>query len=192
LPNTPSIPELQQQVQLLVSAERYQHILRVADLAVEIARANGFPAEPTYLAALLHDAARDFPPKRLLLLAPPENPTEQAHPLSLHGRVARLLAIDWGVSDPQVLEAIEGHVYGVDPSNGIGMALFLADISEPARQVNHDLRQLALEGHLLEAYIRAIDSKLEYLECKGVVPHPRTAQVRQRLLEAGLLPAMRV
>lgn len=192
MPNTLSIPELQQQVQLLVSPARYQHILRVAELAVAIARANGLSAEATYLAALLHDAARDFAPDRLLQLAPPENPAEQAHPLSLHGRVARRMAVEWGVADPQILEAIEGHVYGVDPSNGIGMALFLADISEPARQVNHDLRQLALEGHLLEAYIRAIQSKLEYLECKGVVPHPRTAQVRQRLLEAGLLEAPRV
>ena len=56
------------------------------------------------------------------------------------------------VEDEEVLEAIEGHVYGVSPDHKIGMALYVADVSEPGRGVNRDIRELALAGRLEEAY----------------------------------------
>ncbi|MCH1927754.1 HD domain-containing protein, partial [Shewanella sp. C31] len=92
-----------------------------------LAERNGLDGERAYLAGLLHDAARDRPEGELRRLAPPENEVEEAHPLSLHGRAARRLAEAWGVGDGEVLESVEGHVYGVDPKNGIGMALYVAD-----------------------------------------------------------------
>ena len=134
--STVSIADLEAKVQSLVRPERMEHIRRVAELAREIARNNGLDPERAYLAGLLHDAARDLPEEELRRLAPPENEVEEAHPLALHGRAARALAASWGVRDEEVLEAIEGHVYGVDPENGIGMALYVADVSEPGRGVN--------------------------------------------------------
>ncbi len=164
--------------------ERLEHILRVAALAREIAERNGLDGDRAYLAGLLHDAARDLPPEELLSLAPPQNEVERAHPLALHGRAARRLAEAWGVGDPEVLEAIEGHVYGVDPSNPIGMALYVADTSEPGRGVNGEIRELALAGRLLEAYRRAVKNKVDYLAAKGVPIHPRTLAVYHSLLDA--------
>jgi HD superfamily phosphohydrolase YqeK len=69
----------------------------------------------------------------------------------------------------------------VDPENGIGMALYVADVSEPGRGVNGEIRALALEGNLLEAYRRAVRNKVEYLKAKGVPVHPKTLEVYQRL-----------
>ncbi|MCL6525385.1 MAG: bis(5'-nucleosyl)-tetraphosphatase (symmetrical) YqeK [Thermaceae bacterium] len=179
--NTVSTAELLQQVQQRVSPNRFAHILRVADLALEIARANGLDEEKTYLAAILHDAARDMSPEQLIEQAPPENEVERSHPLALHGRVSRRLAEGWGVHDPEVLEAIEGHVYGVNPAHQIGMAVYVADSSEPGRGVNEDIRELALKGALLEAYQRAVVSKVTYLQGKGITPHPRTVEAYRRL-----------
>jgi len=167
-----------------VRPERLEHILRVAALAREIAERNGLDGDRAYLAGLLHDAARDLPPEELLSLAPPENEVERAHPLSLHGRAARRLAEAWGVEDRGVLEAIEGHVYGVDPGNAIGMALYVADVSEPGRGVNGEIRELALAGRLLEAYRLAVRNKVDYLAAKGVPIHPRTLAVYHSLLDA--------
>jgi len=167
-----------------VRPERLEHILRVAALAREIAERNGLDGDRAYLAGLLHDAARDLPPEELLSLAPPENEVERAHPLSLHGRAARRLAEAWGVEDREVLEAIEGHVYGVDPGNAIGMALYVADVSEPGRGVNGEIRELALAGRLLEAYRLAVRNKVDYLAAKGVPIHPRTLAVYHSLLDA--------
>lgn len=120
--STVSTAELLEKVRPLVRPERLEHILRVAALAKEIAEKNGLDGERAYLAGLLHDAARDLPEEALLELAPPENEVERTHPLALHGRAARKLAQAWGVEDEEVLEAIEGHVFGVDPGNGLGMA----------------------------------------------------------------------
>ncbi len=173
-----------ERVQALVRPERWAHIQRVAALAREIAEKNGLDGERAYLAGILHDAARDLPLEELRRLAPPENEVEEAHPLSLHGRAARRLAEAWGVGDLEVLEAVEGHVYGVDPANGIGMALYIADVSEPGRGVNEEIRHLALSGHLLEAYRQAVDKKVRYLEAKGIPVHPRTLAVYQGLWHA--------
>ncbi|MFM9420323.1 MULTISPECIES: bis(5'-nucleosyl)-tetraphosphatase (symmetrical) YqeK [Thermus] len=182
--STVSTAELEERVKALVRPERWAHIQRVAALAQEIALKNGLDGERAYLAGLLHDAARDLGEEELLRLAPPENEVERAHPLSLHGRAARVLAEAWGVKDEEVLEAVEGHVYGVDPQNGLGMALYIADISEPGRGVNGEIRELALSGRLLEAYRRAVQNKVEYLTAKGIPLHPKTLAVYRRLQDA--------
>jgi predicted HD superfamily hydrolase involved in NAD metabolism len=179
--STISASSLVQKVASLVKPQRFAHIERVATLAAEIARANGLDAERAYLAGILHDAARDLEPERLKELAPPLIPMEEQHPLALHGRAARVLAESWGITDPEVLEAIEGHVYGVCPDCWIGMAVYIADVSEPGRGVNADIRQLALGGKLLEAYGRAVDSKVNYLQGKGIVVHPRTLAAHHQL-----------
>lgn len=171
---TSAIADYAENVRRLVKPERYEHILRVAELAVQIARANGLDQEKTHLAAILHDAARDLSVKRLLELAPPENEIERNHALALHGRAGRRLAQEWGVEDEEVLEAIEGHVYGVCPDHKIGMAIYVADVSEPGRGVNHDIREMALSGRLEEAYQKAVLCKVKYLTGKGIEPHPRT------------------
>ncbi|GLV49300.1 phosphohydrolase [Thermus sp. LT1-2-5] len=182
--STPFTAELVEKVKPLVRPERWAHILRVAELARTIAERNGLDPERAYLAGLLHDAARDLPLEELLRLAPPENEVEEAHPLALHGRAARRLAEAWGVEDLEVLEAIEGHVYGVSPENPLGMALYVADVSEPGRGVNGEIRELALAGRLLEAYQKAVANKVEYLQKKGIPVHPRTLQVYQSLFHA--------
>ncbi|MER3462293.1 MAG: phosphohydrolase [Armatimonadota bacterium] len=174
--------EWTERVQGLVSPERFAHILRVAELAARIAEANGLEPERAYLAGILHDAAREFSPERLAELAPPQHEVECKHPKALHGRAGRRLAESWGVKDEGVLEAIEGHVYGVHPGQGIGMAVYVADVSEPGRGVNEDIRKMALGGQLLEAYRKAVKSKVEYLQHKGVPIHPRTLEAYRELV----------
>ncbi len=166
-----------------MTSERFQHIRRVARLAVTIARANSFAegeAEATCLAAILHDAARDLPPDELFRLAPPENPLEERQPLSVHGRAARVIATSWGIDDARVLEAIEGHVFGVGLDNRVGMAVYIADVCEPGRGVNDDIRELAMRD-LARAYREAVASKVRYLRSCGKSVHPATLRVYEQI-----------
>ncbi len=172
-------------VKALVTPRRFEHILRVATLADTIARANDFTrgeVRVTNLAAVLHDAARDLPAEELFKLAPPETDLEREHPLAVHGRAARRLAECWGVTDERVLEAVEGHVFGVPHGNRVGMAVYVADVSEPGRGVNDDIRELAMTN-LFRAYQRAVQSKVQYLRAKGKAVHPATLRVYQELRE---------
>lgn len=181
----PSVNAYCSRVKALVTPRRFEHIMRVATLADTIARANAFtPGEirVTNLAAVLHDAARDLSPEDLFRLAPPETDLERTHPLAVHGRAARALAERWGVTDERVLEAVEGHVFGVPHDHRVGMAVYVADVSEPGRGVNDDIRELAMTN-LFRAYRRAVDSKVNYLRSKGKAVHPATLRVYKELSE---------
>lgn len=181
----PSVNAYCSRVKALVTPGRFEHILRVASLADTIARANDFSRfelRATSLAAILHDAARDLPAEELFKLAPPETELERAHPLAVHGRAGRKLAECWGVTDERVLEAVEGHVFGVPHDHRVGMAVYVADVSEPGRGVNDDIRELAMTN-LFRAYQRAVDSKVQYLRSKGKAVHPATLRVHRALRE---------
>ena len=52
-----------------LSERRYEHTLRVADTAEDLALAHGLDADRARLAALLHDAARETGPEEFLKLA---------------------------------------------------------------------------------------------------------------------------
>jgi predicted HD superfamily hydrolase involved in NAD metabolism len=181
--NRPSIAPYCDRVKAMVTARRFEHIVRVTQLSETIARANQFSESElraTCLAAVLHDVARDLPDEKLLELAPPDSDLEKTHPMSVHGKAGRKIAQQWGVNDERVLEAIEGHVFGVPFDNRIGMALYVADVSEPERGVNHDIRELAM-SNLFRAYQRALDSKVNYLRSKGKCVHPVTLKVYQEI-----------
>ena len=179
----PSIEPYCARVRRRLSDKRFAHVVRVAGLADNIALANEFTRgerRATALAAVLHDAARELDPAELFRLAPPETQLERDHPLAVHGRAGRVLAAQWGVSDERVLEAIEGHVFGVPVDNRIGMAVYVADVSEPGRGVNEDVRELAMKS-LFRAYQRAVDSKVRYLSAQGKAVHPRTLEVYEAI-----------
>ena len=173
-------------VREVVSQDRFEHIRRVMETSVDIAKGNGLPESEVAkvaLAAILHDAARDLPDAELLRLAPPTCELEAAHPLTLHGRAGRRLAEAWGVTDATVLRAVEGHVFGVPPGQVVGMCVYVADVCEPGRGVNGELRDLAMHD-LKAAYRRAVEAKVEYLKATGKPIHPVTLGIYRSLQAA--------
>ena len=117
--HTEEIAFWRERVQPMVKAKRFEHILRVAELARDIAAANGLDPYRAELAGILHDLARDLTGEELLELAPAESPMDAENPLALHGRAARALLEAWGFDDQIVLEAVEDHVTGPRGGNPI-------------------------------------------------------------------------
>jgi HD superfamily phosphohydrolase YqeK len=72
-----------------------------------------------------------------------------------------------------ILEAVEDHATGPRVGNGVSACVYIADVSEPGRGVNADIRELALRD-LQGALQRAIVSKVTYLQGRGIEVHPRT------------------
>lgn len=186
----PLIPDLgvwEERVRLMVKPRRYEHVCRVANLAQHIALNNGLGEEQgrlAYEAGILHDLARDLPDCELLRLAPPECEIDARHPLALHGRAARNLLERWGYTNGAVLEAVEDHTTGPRGQHSISACVYIADVSEPGRGVNDDIRELALVD-LNAALNRAIVSKVTYLQGRGIEVHPRTLAAFQALPQAG-------
>jgi len=147
--------------------------MRVAELARDIARANHLDEERAYFSGIVHDIARDLPYGELHRLAPPENDIDARHALAVHGRAGRVLLQRWGLCDEVVLEAVEDHTTGPRGGNLVAVALYVADVSEPGRGVNHDIREMAFSD-LSGAFTRSISSKVHYLQGRGIPVHPRT------------------
>ena len=170
---SPDWPVWEERVRLMVRPRRFEHVQRVAHLARQIAAANGLDEDRAYAAGILHDIARDLPDAELLRLAPPECEIDAGHPLALHGRAARALLERWGYTDRVVLEAVEDHTTGPRGGNDVAACVYIADVSEPGRGVNEDIRELALTN-LGAALERAMVSKVTYLQGRGIQVHPRT------------------
>jgi predicted HD superfamily hydrolase involved in NAD metabolism len=184
LQEIPSVPVSfwASRVQNMVKPQRFAHIERVAALAKDIALAHSLDAERAYLAGILHDVARDLPSDELLRLAPPETEADADNPLAVHGRAGRAILEQWGITDTVVLDAVEEHVTGPRDGNLLSICVYVADVSEPGRGVNDNIRELAFLD-LERAYHEALTCKVHYLQSKGRMVHPRTLEAYQRLLE---------
>jgi predicted HD superfamily hydrolase involved in NAD metabolism len=169
-----------QRVELLLKPDRFAHSMRVAELAREIALAAKLDGERAYFAGVVHDIARDLPSEQLLALAPPENEIDRGHALAVHGRAGRVLLEQAGLHDEVVLEAVEDHTTGPRGGNLVAVALYVADVSEPGRGVNHHIRELAYSD-LETAFALALARKVEYLQGRGIKVHPRTLLAYQNL-----------
>jgi predicted HD superfamily hydrolase involved in NAD metabolism len=174
----------------MVKPERFEHILRVAHLAHDIALAHGLDAAKAYLSGILHDVARDLPDEELLRLAPPESEADFQHPLAVHGRAGRALLETWGINDHEILEAVEEHTTGPRDGHLLSVCVYVADIAEPGRgenDVNEHIRELAFVD-LERAYAESMTCKVLYLQSKGKTVHPRTMAAYQRLVNEQRAP----
>lgn len=166
-----------------LSARRWGHVQRVALLAAQIAYASGLDSRRAYAAGILHDLAREFSAEETCAVLQPSCEIEAASPLSMHGKVARALLEGWGFDDEIVLAAVAEHVTGPKAgSNAVSACVYVADVSEPARGVNDDIRELA-HRDLQAALCRAICSKVNYLEANGRPVHPETQLAHRWLCE---------
>ncbi|CAN5700563.1 bis(5'-nucleosyl)-tetraphosphatase (symmetrical) YqeK [soil metagenome] len=170
-----------------LSKARYEHTLRVADTAEDLALAHGLDADRARLAALLHDAAREMGPEEFLKLADRWNlqvgDPERQSPKLLHGPVAAGLARrELGIDDGEVLDAVMAHTTGSPGMGPLALVLYVADKIEPARDYPSvvRLRRLAredLDGAALEALRRAT----AHNEARGKATHPASRKTLDRL-----------
>ncbi|WP_324667811.1 bis(5'-nucleosyl)-tetraphosphatase (symmetrical) YqeK [Geochorda subterranea] len=179
---------LEPRVRAMVSPTRWRHIQGVVETARELARRFGLDEGRAAVAALLHDAARDWPLSRLTATLAEAgerlSPLEQASPELLHGPAAAHWArAHLGVDDGPVLDAVRYHTTGRPGMSPLEMVLVVADYSEPGREfaeaaaIREAARQ-SLEG----ACLLSLDARLRYLLDRGHPIHPRTVEARNWLL----------
>jgi predicted HD superfamily hydrolase involved in NAD metabolism len=161
-----------------LSRERYEHTLRVADTAEDLALAHGLEADRVRLAALLHDTAREIRREEFLKLAEEwylqVGDAERQSPKLLHGPVAAELARrELGVDDEEVLRAVRAHTTGRPGMGPLALVLYVADKIEPARDYPSvgRLRTLARED-LNAAAKESLRRAIAHNEERGKATHP--------------------
>jgi predicted HD superfamily hydrolase involved in NAD metabolism len=161
-----------------LSKERYEHTLRVAGTAEDLALVYDLEADRVRLAALLHDAAREIGREEFLKLAQEWHlqvgDAERQSPKLLHGPVAAELARrELGVDDEEVLEAVRAHTTGRPGMEPLALVLYVADKIEPARDYPSvgRLRTLARED-LHRAAEESLRRAIAHNEERGKSTHP--------------------
>jgi len=168
---------------------RWVHTLGVKETAVWLARIHRASEEKAAFAALLHDWAKHAPKedfKRLVeqgLL--PEGEEALGMPKLYHAYLAAYwIEHEFGVSDPEILEAVRYHSTG-SPGLGLcGRILFVADYIEPGRELRKIERIRALAEKNLDGAVREVlRRKLLYLVENGRPVHPRTVAFWNELID---------
>lgn len=159
-------------------------------MSVILAERFGLDVERCLLAALLHDLAKPYPKdlqKQMLsdcrMFAPSEE--DMSFPSVWHGLVAAQEAVTtYGVEDREVLEAVAYHSTGRRGIGPIGLAIYVADFTEPSRRwegVEAARAELLGKDNLTEAARHVAQYKLRRLQQQGKPTHPLTIEMGQWL-----------
>ena len=149
---------------------RMEHVAYVVETAIELADRFGVDPVKARMAALLHDCAKSFSETELLPFAdtvPPIIPVLHAKAGAEYARTA------YGVTDPEILEAIRLHTTGDHGMSKLDKVVYLADMIEPSRSyegVDTIRKAESLDEMMRLALLRSIC----YIKEKGCDVHPAT------------------
>ena len=147
-----------------LSDDRYKHVQAMTQLALRLADAHQLNQRQVYLAAMLHDIAKEWPKEKLkqwLTFVYP-NYLDKA-PAIWHQKVGAAYASRvLKIRDPQVLKAIAHHVEG--NSDPLSKVIYIADKCDATRGFDaSELIDLALHD-LDRAYQAVRKTQMEYLD----------------------------
>jgi predicted HD superfamily hydrolase involved in NAD metabolism len=170
----------------LGQGHRFAHSVRVARCADLLAQRHGADSRKARLAGLLHDLARLYSAERLVsecrARGLPIDATEREHPVLLHAKLGAAIARErFGVTDGQVLSAIEKHTTGAAEMSPLDCIVYLADSLEPQRSFAQRPALWLLATDDLDAAMRAVLLlTLQRNAGKGVANVPATLAAAAR------------
>lgn len=164
-----------------LTTARYEHTLRVAQTAVQLAERFNYEgtAEKVELTAIFHDYAKYRSldeMKRWILATPlPKDLLDYHHEL-WHGPVGSILiGREYGINDPEICEAIYYHTTGRANMGKLEMIVFLADYIEPGRSFpGLDTVRETAKQDLIKACWLVAHNNINYLMQKEATIYPDT------------------
>lgn len=180
---------IEKEVSERLSLKRFEHSKQVAQTAADLALKWGSNPDQAYLAGLLHDVAREMPLSIQMELLKYEGLDilleEEKTSALLHASVSAIVTREeFGIDDPEILEAIMQHTVGGIHMKLLGCILYLADAIEPNRNYPgvEKIRNLAFED-LDQALLATYDNTINYLKDHQYWIHPVTLKGREELVK---------
>ena len=166
-----------------LNPRRFAHSLSVALLARHLAKRFGVNHRQAEEAGLLHDCAKCLPLREMRRIAEEHSLTEDPAVLAsgalLHSLVGAWVARNqYGMADPEVLDAISYHNTGHAGMSRLAMCVCLADSIEPTRESYPLLEEVrALSKVSLEkALLLSLEGTANFVASRGKFLHPRTQE----------------
>lgn len=180
--------EMIEKLSFTLKPSRFKHSLGVRDTAVLLAKHYGADCEKARLAGLLHDCAKNMAFEDSIKYCRENHYRLKEvcffEPTLIHAPLGSLMAQrEYGVTDPEVLDAIYYHTTGHENMPLLTKIIYLADTIEPNRTQAgvEQLRVTAFES-LDEALIRAIDATVRHIINKGGILDTDTVAARNYLI----------
>lgn len=156
-----------------LDAKRFTHTISVAQTAACMAMCHSYDPYEAYLAGLLHDCAKCIPhDKKLALCAKYDiqiSYAEKHSPDLLHAKLgSKLACVKYGITDAQILSAIEYHTTGKPKMTLLEQIIYIADYIEVHRKPLPNMkkaRQLAF-CDLDACMLVILESTLDFLKQK--------------------------
>lgn len=157
-----------------LAPERYEHTLGVCYTAIALAMRYGADIEKAELAGLLHDCAKRYTNEEIIAKCNKHGveltEDELNAPAVIHAKLGAWMAENkYGITDPEILSAIDCHTTGKPAMSLLDKIVYIADYIEPDRDRAPNLslyRKLAFEN--IDTCLTAIIlGTLEYLESEG-------------------------
>lgn len=142
------LQELRKAMEQELSSKRYLHTLGVSYTAACLAMAHGADMDSAMTAGLLHDCAKPLKGEEQIALCEKNHleisDVERLNPSALlHAKVGAYLAeTRYGVTVPDILNAIRYHTTGRPQMSKLEKILYIADYIEPGRKHVADLEQI--------------------------------------------------
>lgn len=184
-----TIEEIRSVLEKSLPGKRYKHSLRVCETALHLGKRHGAEEKKVAVGALLHDCGREISTGENVRKAREWGLSidfvEENQPVLLHAKLGAYLAVHkYGVTDPEVLEAIARHTTGAAELSLTARIVFLADMLEPHRDFPgvEELRRTA-DTDLDKAMLLAYESTIRYLLNTGALIHPDAIAGYNRLAQ---------
>lgn len=162
-------------------AKRFAHTLGVEFTAAALAMKYQADVTDAQIAGLLHDCAKCLTDEKRVSICEkhqiPMTDIERRNPFLLHAKVGEYLAREkYGITNPDILNAIRFHTTGRENMSLLERIVFVADYIEPGRRQAPNLteiRQLAFTD-LDAAMLKILEDTLSYLRATGGELDPMT------------------
>lgn len=176
-----------------LSSENYEHSLRTAQTAAELAAWHNLNVAKAEIAGLVHDVAKELSDEQLIKQAKKRgfelNPVELEKPYLIHAKIGAEIAKElFSLDDMEIVQAVKNHTYGRPKMNAFEKLVYLADVIEPGRRFAGlpAIRQKA-RSDLEKAFALAYQGQVLYLIKEGKLLHPVTLEVWNELVLQGAL-----
>lgn len=157
--------------------ERWEHTLRVVETAKELALQEGADLNSAEIASVLHDYCKFWSKEQMEeWMNKYQLPQDllDYHKEIWHAPVGALVArVEFGIEDPDILQAIASHTVGRPGMSLLEKIVFLADYIEPGRKFPgvEEVRQYAkLDINL--AVLKAMNNTITFLLSQNQKVYP--------------------
>lgn len=160
---------------------RFVHTMGVAFTATSMAACYGTDIWKAEIAGILHDCAKYCSTEKMESLCKKEgiriSEIEKGNTALLHSKAGSVLAkTKYGVTDPEILEAIRFHTTGRPGMTLLEKIIFISDYIEPGRTTAprlDEIRKTAF-ADIDEALRMILSDTLKYLSSSGKEVDPMT------------------